>query len=441
MNDSQYDRLPPHNIEAEQSLLTCLCLAPKIHDEVRGTITRDAFFQTDHQIIWDVLVSMIQIGRSIDVLTLASELDKRQLLEEIGGRDYLRKILDALPSAAHWQHYAAIVHEKYVLRKMISAANDSIRRAYAPHVDAEEILRDSITDLVSVANDSSSIQVHHVGDLAQESYERLESDDPPLMSMGYAALDDRVGGIAPGENIIVAGRPSMGKSLFARDVCRRLAKRGIPVALVSLEESRQKIAQNLNAAECDIVNGKLRRKQLDTAEWKMLAEGLPRFSKMPFWVVDRAFTLDAIRSSVAVLVARHGVKLIALDYLQRVQAPGRTRFDQVTAVSLGISRMLKEMNISGIILAQLNRELLSRESKRPTIGDLRESGQIEQDADGILLLHREDYYHTSEEGYDPTHEAELIVAKWRDDARGGVVKLRSQLPFQRFDDIQPEFTI
>lgn len=436
----QFDRLPPHSLESERCALASMMIDPQAVAVVSAIVGAKDFYTTDHQIIFETLMKLDDAGKPTHDIQITFEaLKSSGMLEEVGGSEYIGRLYQELPSASHAQHYATIVREKSILRQIIATANQMLRVAYDKiNRPADELVMESVSKLSTIIAGKSSSKIYDLAELAQDAYDDLGATESPLISLGYSDLDTIVGGVGPGEMIIVAARPSMGKSTLGRGILWRCAKRGTACGMISLEESRQKIARNILAAECSVENQRLRKKQLSDQDWRELSSGLVRMGGKPAFIADRAFRMNAIRSIAGQMVSQHGVKLIIVDYLQKINADGKDRYEKVTNASLGLSELFKDLNIGGVVMAQLNREAPHRDDKRPTMTDLKESGQIEQDADGIIFLHREDYYHLDDGNYTPSQEAELIIAKWRDGVRGKIVKLRSELKFQRFDDLIPE---
>lgn len=434
-----FDRLPPSSIEAERCLLASMMLDRGVIPDALAAIGRDDFYQSDHQIIFDALAGLYAADAQIDALVVREELIRRGLFEECGGMAYLAKILDSVPSSAHAPQYAGIVRQKSIWRGLIAAANDALRDGYAAQdEDAAEAVGRTMARLAKLMGTGKSLGYTSLADAVAAAYEQIGAGEVPLIPTGFRDLDAIVGGIAPGEMLVIGARPSMGKSTLGRQFAVRIARTGYPVGIISLEESIPKMARNLLSSEASVENQRLRRGELVEHDWRELAGGVARLSAMPVFMADRAFRPAAIRAVVSRWVERHGVRLVILDYLQRVQAGGKDRFEKVTNASLEISAMLKELGVAGVVMSQLKRET-DRRNTRPGMSDLRESGQIEQDADGIALLHREDYYRAT----DPARAsepmdgvAELIIAKWRDAARGKTVKLKSNLRYQRFEDFE-----
>jgi replicative DNA helicase len=433
---NQFDRLPPCSIDAEKCMLASMMLDKEMLGQIMLIVGRDALYQADHQIIFDVLAALYRDGIEIDSVTVREALLKRQLLQEVGGAAYLGEILGSMPSAAHGVHYAKIVREKYLLRQYISLSNEILRDAHGPSEGSAEELGQSIaTKLAKIISNQKSSTGHRLFDVAQMVYDQLEQDETERVSLGIRTLDEAGLSIGLGEMMILAARPSMGKSLLAKQIALQVSLTH-PVILLSTEERRDKIARNAFSNLASIDNHRIRdgRKALHAEDWQALTNALAEIAKRNLIIVDDAFHIRRICSIVPALVAKHGAKMVIIDHMHRIKADEKTPYERVTSISLSLSTLMKECGVAGIVMAQLNREAPKREDKRPTITDLRESGSIEQDADAIVFLHREDYYHIDDKNYIPNQEAELIVAKFRDGIRGNVFKLKSNLKFQRFDD-------
>jgi replicative DNA helicase len=439
------DKLPPHSIEAEMCALASLMLAgddQALIADIRALVAPASFFQPDHETIVQAMYDVLDAGRKIDAVILREELLRRDLLEDVGGVSYLARLLASVPNAANGKHYAQIVREKFLLRRAATIGLKLYRDVHeaAEHDRACELIDEGLTELAKLNASAAASEITTIASAVQDAYLSLEKGDSPLIKLGIGPIDDDLGGIARGETVVIGARPSMGKSTLMRQIAYSAAKMGTPVGIISLEESPAKISRNLLSAVASVENSRLRLGQVQPGEWQSLAEGTAAISDLPIYVASRAFTLPAIRSVAAMMVARYGIKILIVDYLQKVKADGANRYEQVTNASAGITQLVKELNVAGVLLAQLNRALTGRTDKRPTMSDLRESGQIEQDADAILFLHREDYYRsTGEAEGDADGVAELIKSKYRDGCRGGTIYLKSNLRYQRFDapDVKP----
>lgn len=438
MDQENYDKLPPCDVDAEASLLGSLMIEPTMMDQVQASIAPDSFFQADHQIIFRVMADLWKTRRTgMDAVTLRAEMAKRGVLEEVGGSGYLANILNTVPHAANGLHYAEIVRDTAVLRRLIQEANRTLRTCYgARHGDAGEIVQrhlSAVTDIVRAGDKGNTVKIDSlVMDVATD----LESPDNPVVMTGLTALDEVTGGVSFGEQIIIGARPSIGKSTFCRQLAMKFASAGIPVGFVSLEESQRKIGRNLISAVAQIENRKVRnRSELTLEDRRQINNSLNRFQNLPLYINDRVRRLDDIRAQAAVMKARHGIKVLIIDHLALVNAPGQTEYERVSGASRGISELIKDLNVVGFVASQLSRALGQRDNKRATMTDLRSSGEIEQNADQIWFLHREDYYHDNDKDYVPCRQLEVNVAKNRDSTRGGVITMRSELQYQRFTEM------
>jgi replicative DNA helicase len=435
------DPLPPHDLDAERALLGSMMLCGDekgLLNEMRCGLGPDSFYLPEHGLLFEAIGALADANHPIDAVSVRAELSKHGKLIDAGGSEMVGEVLNAVPTAVHGGHYARIVRQMAGLRDLIHSANKTIRRAYGTSDGDDpvgETAQMAIQDLLRIEGRGKATAIHSTESLVHEVYDLIEAGGVPTVRTGIRDLDELTGGIGCGEMWILAGRPSMGKSTLGKQIAVNAARAGVPVGLISLEEHRHKVGRNLLAAEAGVDNHLIRKARLTECDWPRLAEGVARLAKLPLYVCDSAATLSDICSVAATMVARHGCKLLVVDYLQRVAGgQGRTRYEQVTDVSIRIAGLLKRLNVAGLVLAQLRRIGDRGEAPRPRMDDLRDSGQVEQDADAILLLHREDYYHRGDHGYVPTHRAELILAKNRDGSRERDVVLRTDLAHQRFLD-------
>src|SRR5256714_1134755 len=437
---SQFDRLPPSSIEAERCLIASMMLDKEMIGNVVQIIDREAFYQADHQILWDILVKLYEQNRPVDAVILRDELMKRQLLEEVGGVAYLGQILSAVPSAAHGSHYATIVREKSLLRQLISASNDVLRDAYAPHEKADLVLDKAEKRIFDIAQKKVSGAISSLGDIAMEVYEMLEEKGRRGIETGFFELDDMLNGLQNGEMIIIAARPSMGKTAIAMNIIEHVAANSkLPCAVFSLEMSKQQLAQRLMCSRAQIDAQKVRKGLLQREEFHHLAMTVNELAKAPIWVDDSpGLTILELRAKARRLKLQHDIKLIMIDYMQLMDNPGpESRQQQISEISRGIKAVARELNIPVIALSQLNRQSEGRDGHRPRMSDLRESGSIEQDADVIMLLHREDYYRMSEPDFVPDNIAEVIIAKQRNGPTG-TIKLTFLTKATRFENLSTQ---
>jgi replicative DNA helicase len=433
----QFDRLPPHSIEAEMCLLASMMLDKEIVGDAVQIVDRESFYQADHQIIYDALVKLYEQNRPIDAVIVREELIKRQLLDEVGGIAYLAAILNSVPSSAHGKHYAGIVREKALLRQLIGASNEILRDAYAPHEEANLVLDKAEKRIFEIAQKKVGAQVVPMESVLHEVFEMIENRGQRGVETGFIELDEMTNGLQNGEMIIVAARPSMGKTAVAMNIIEHIsADLRLPTAVFSLEMSKQQLAQRMLCSRGQIDAHKLRKGMLQSHEYAHLANVVGELAKAPIWVDDTpGLTILDLRAKARRLKMQHDIKAIMIDYMQLMDNPGvESRQQQISEISRGIKAVARELSVPVICLSQLNRASEGRDGHRPRMSDLRESGSIEQDADVIMLLHREDYYRMSEPDFQPDNIAEVIIAKQRNGPTG-TVKLTFISKTTRFENL------
>jgi replicative DNA helicase len=423
---SPFDRLPPHSIEAEQGLLGSLLrmdFAGSIDKarlaKVRQIIRGDSFFQADHQIVFDELMRQLDAGDFTNASTLAEGLKGRQLLEEVGGYAYLTQIIDYVPHSVGAEAYAKIIRQKSMLRGVISLANDAIRSAYGP-TDGEEAAESMAMELSSkaarLATAGKATAVYSLGDVAQEVYESLEAGTSSRIPTGLGMLDQLIGGLRIGGKVIIGAKPGMGKSLLLKQIGLNLSRRGVKFGIISVEESRHKIAENAISNASGVPNNRIAygNGKLTNEDWQSLTNGVGSLIDLPFKIIDSARTISSITAAARLLQAEYGCEVIACDHLHIIDGEtNEHREREIAKISAELKWTWKDLNVAGIECAQLNR---GGGKDRPTLASLRDSGSLEQDADVVILLHREDYYRASGEQED--HVVELIVLKNKDGAPG-----------------------
>jgi len=415
----QFDRLPPHSLEAERALLGSLL---KIDGDaatvakIRQMITADSFFQADHSIIYTEVLRLLDAGKVVDGTTLAEALKSRQLLEEVGGYAYLGEILTSVPHGVGALDYAGIIREKSLLRGLITIGNDMLRRAYGPlDGDAPDAMAMQFSARAAkLATTGKAHEVHRLADVAMEVFESRESGTVRRIPTGLESLDRIVGGLRVGGKTIVAARPGMGKSLLLKQIGLNLARRGVKFGVVSVEESRHKIAENALSNVSGVINNRIAFAKLSQDEWSELARGLGQLDGSTFYIVDSARRLTNIIAAAQILRAEYGCEVIGVDHVHIVD--GETdehREREISKISAELKWTWKDLGVAGIECAQLNR---GSGRDRPTLASLRDSGSLEQDADTVILLHREDYFRPP--GQPEDHIVEAIIAKNKDGATG-----------------------
>ncbi len=424
-------------------LLGSILLEPQVLGDIALAIKDGKeFYKPANGAIYDAMVELYDKNASLDIVQLNQALADRDTVDAVGGADYLVELASGVPSAANATHYARLVREKAMVRKLIEEAGEILQRAYESRDDAAAILDFAEHRIFSVAERYEHSEVETLGRLVQEVVAKLQASDGRRVTgvlAGFADLDEVTGGFQQGDFIIIAGRPSMGKTALALNIVENMAVRGEPVGVFSLEMSRHQLVERLLAARSGLELHRLRRMMLGKEHYSRLFAACGDLQDAPIYVDDMpSSTLLQIRARARRMVAKHDVKAIFVDYIQLITVGQRVESRQleVSEISRGLKGLARELNLPVIAMSQLNRAAEQREGHRPRLSDLRESGSLEQDADLVALLHREDYYHQGEDDYDLTRTAELIVAKQRNGPTG-TVRLTWIDQSTRFKDYSP----
>lgn len=436
-NLREYKDLPPHDLGAERAVIGSIIQVPDLIAKVRLVLAVADFFSLDHQQVFGAMLTLADDGKPAgDLPLIRAELLKRGKWEEIGGAAAFSDIAACGYEAHAIDHYAKLVRAHSLRRESQTIAREMVARAadLAEHPDA--LIDEIATRLANLRTRGRSGEYVTFDTALAQEWQNILDGGAKLIPTGLDELDQLVGGIGMGENVILAARPSMGKSALAKQLARNIARAGYPVGIISLEESPGKIIRNALASESEVDNRRIRSaKTLTPQEWNSLEAARDRLADehLPIYITHRSRTIDHIAAVVRLWQAKHSIACVVVDHLGLVRTDGKTPYERASMASLEVSQLVKDCGLAGITLAQLNRAVTGRDDKRPSMADLRDAGRIEEDADAVLLLHREDYYHLADSDYTPTHTAELIIGKWRDATRGAVVKLISNLPAQRFD--------
>jgi len=441
-------RSMPESLAAEAAVLGSMILDPECIGDVIEIVKQDSFYRTEHQYIFDALIALFEKHRShgIDAVLLRDELEKRKQLEEVGGVEYIAKILDSVPSSANVAYYAGIIKDKSLLREIIQATTEILNDAYDESGEPNEKLDEAERRIFAVTDKKVTSNVVGLKDLLTRAYELIEKREGSYITgleTGYYELDDLTCGLQNGEMIIIAGRPSMGKTSLALNIAEHIGLMGkIPVAIFSLEMGRQQLAERFLCSASEIDAQLVRKGMLSTEYYQKLVETCGTFSEAPIYIDDTAaLTPLELRAKARRLKSRYHIRCIIVDYLQLMHLGTKrveSRQQEITTISRYIKALARELNIPVVVLSQLNRSPEGREGHRPKMSDLRESGSIEQDADVVMLLHREAYYHKSEADWeennpDKINTAELIIAKQRNGPTG-IVRLVFREKITRFEN-------
>ena len=437
-------RLPPHSLEAEQSVLGALLLDNDAADKIGDVVAATDFYSEAHRLIFEHVVRLISAAQPADAVTLAESLSSAGRLEQIGGLAYLGALVSGVPTAANIRHYAQIVRDRSVLRQLASTAAEIAESAYQPMGrNASQLLDEAETKVMHIAEAGARgrKQYAKVGDLLvgvveriEELYSREHPTDVTGLATGFTDLDKMTAGLQAGDLVIVAGRPSMGKTALAINIGEHVAladKR--PVAIFSMEMGANQLALRLIASVGRLDSTNLRTGKLQADDWTRLSNALGRLNDAPILIDETpALTVMELRSRARRIARAHApLGLVIVDYLQLMQASsqGENRATEISEISRSLKALAKELAVPVIALSQLNRSLEQRPNKRPVMSDLRESGAIEQDADVILFIYRDEVYNedTPDKGV-----AEIIVAKQRNGPIG-TVRLTFLGEFTRFE--------
>ena len=437
-------RVPPQSVEAEACVLGSMILHAPCIDIVVQVTQPEHFYRPAHQLVYRALVDMRQSGKPIDLVLLREELKLRNQLDAVGGVEYLVALAEGVPSAANAQYYAQIVRDKAMLRELIVAGTEMVQEAFDTRDAAGEVLDRAENRVFQIASQHIGDEAVTLNSLLQKTFETLQEHDGRLitgLASGYHPLDELTSGFQPGEVVIMAARPSMGKTSILLNMAENMAVVDkVPVVIFSMEMSKEQLAQRLLAAHSRYDLRQMRRGMMSAEDWTRLQLAAGDLEQAPIFIDDSPMlTILQLRAKARRLKAAYDIKCVFVDYLQLMTYAGRadSRQEQITEISQGIKALARELRIPVVCAAQLNRGPTDRPTHRPRMSDLRESGSIEQDADVVALLHCEDYYHQGEEGYTPTDVTELIVAKQRNGPMG-VVRLRFISNYTRFEVASPE---
>ncbi len=421
-------RLPPQHIESEQALLGAILLRTDSLYEISDTLKSESFYAEKHRIIYDAMLDLHKKHEPIDLLTLAARLEERAQIDSIGGRAYLAELAGMVPSSANAKYYAETVHKKHVLRNLIHAADIISELGYKEELMLEEILDQAESKIYSVTNISSGKGIQNIKDALIEAWARIEKiheehDGLRGVPTGFPSLDKTLSGLQKSDLIILAARPSVGKTTLALDIARRAAvDHNIPVGIFSLEMSSQQLIDRMLAAESSVDAWKLRTGKLSKDhEFAYLREGLDRLSRAPIFINDQAgINIMNMRSAVRRMKSEHNLGLVIVDYLQLMTPVHSTdsMVQQVTEISRSLKGLAKDLDVPVLALSQLSRAVEAR-GGRPRLSDLRDSGSIEQDADVVIFIHREDKANKDHVSEKP-NIAEIMIEKHRNGPTGMV---------------------
>ena len=443
-------RIPPQDIDAEKALLGSIMVRPVGIQDIMDIIRPESFYVEKHGMIYKEMLDLTNKGEPIDLVSLTTKLRERKIIDTIGGIDYLNELVTIVPASTNITHYADIVAKKSSLRGLISAGDDITELGYQEGQEIEEVLDQAEKKILEVTNNSGRIQKFVTArEILPETYETIQKladnkNELRGVPSGFKKLDDKLAGFQKSDSIILAARPSMGKTSLALDIARKAAlNHSVPVGIFSLEMSALSLMDRMLAAEANVDNWKMRTGNLREQDWLDLTDAMSRLQKAPILIDDQAGnSLLKMRSTARRMKMEHGLGLIIVDYLQLITTTKNfdSMVNQVTEISRGLKSLARELNVPVIALSQLSRAVEQRGGK-PRLSDLRDSGSIEQDADVVMFIHRE----KNENEAGRNEFAEILIEKHRNGATGSVELLfdGSKTSFMEvekrdFNDFAPE---
>jgi replicative DNA helicase len=419
-------RLPPQNLEAEASVLGCLLLDKDALIKIADLITADDFYDPKNQTVYQAIISLFEKNSAIDLLTMTNWLEEHKLMEKVGGSSYLTALVNAVPTAAHVVNYALIVRKKGSLRRLIQTSNEINSIAYKEDGDIETILDEAEQKLFGVSQKHLKQNFIPITSILQETFERIDQlhkDKGALrgLSTGFLDLDQKLGGLQKSDLIILAARPSMGKTAMALDIVRSVAvDLKVPVGIFSLEMSKDQLVDRLLSSQAEVDLWKIRTGHLTDEDFEKIGQAMGVLSEAPIFIDDSpGSNIMELRTKARRLQSEHGVGLIVVDYLQLMEGRNTdNRVQEVSEISRSLKILARELQVPVLALSQLSRQLENRPDKVPQLSDLRESGSIEQDADVVMFIYREDMY----KGKDSRRPniAEIHIKKHRNGPTGQV---------------------
>ena len=453
------ETLPPQNIEAEEAVLGAILKQPSVLNKVVEMLKPESFYMPAHRSIYEAIKSLFDSNENIDIISVSETLNYSSKLESVGGRAYINDLLANTVTTANVKYYAKIIQESAIKRSLINAGSEIVASGYEKQTTVDEALDSAERLIFDIASKKSTSDLVHVKDIVLDTYQKIEYNYEHKGELNGAPtqfydLDTMLNGLHKSDLIIIAARPAMGKTAFALNIAQNVAIQAkIPVAIFSLEMSKEQLMQRLMCSEAEVDTQRLITGNMQTKDWEKLADAMNKFSQAPIYIDDTSgCTITDLRAKCRRLKMREpNLGLIVIDYLQLMEGSGKEdRFQQISSISRGLKVLARELNVPVIALSQLSRAVEQRPNKRPMLSDLRESGAIEQDADIVMFIYRDDYYKNQENNGDnedgapesnapksTTGESEIIVAKHRH-GPVGTVKLLFQGNITKFKNPIPK---
>lgn len=439
--DPWLQKVPPHNVDAEQSILSAVLIDNQTLPEVLEVLTAADFYREAHGKIFTAMVELFEKSEPVDLVTLANALKKQEQLEAVGGAAYLAELVDTVPMAANAMHYARIVREKAILRRLIERMAAITVRCFQDREAVEDVLDFAERSVFEISENKVKPSFHALKEILEDTYKAVEDayENKALItgvSTGFRDLDQKTSGFQPGDLIIIAGRPSMGKTALALNIARNATNEtGEPAAIFSLEMSKEQLSLRMLSSEARVNSSRMRDGFLSKSDLTKIHHAAGALYELPVFIDDTpAISALEIRAKARRMMMEKGLGIIVVDYLQLMKgrASAERRDLEISEISRSLKALAKELNVPVIALSQLNRRVEERTNKRPVLSDLRESGAIEQDADVIIFIYREKVYN---DDVEPARSllAELNIAKQRNGPTG-TVNLTFLEEFTRFEN-------
>jgi replicative DNA helicase len=419
-------RIPPHSMEAEQSVLGSMLLDSESVSAASGALKGEDFYSKAHKEIYEAMLDIYERGEPVDLVTLVEELRQRGTLEGVGGVTYISDLSMAVPSTANVKYYIRIVEEKSVLRRLIVASNEIIRESYEAQEELDIILDGAEKRIFEISQRQIKDYFESIKDILIDTYAKIEElsknkGNITGVPTGFSEFDQKTSGLHPSDLILVAARPSMGKTSFVLNIAQHVALyEKVPVAIFSLEMAKEQLVQRMLSAEANVELQKIRTGDLTDDDWLKLVKAAGPLSQAPIYIDDTAgISAMEIRSKARRLKMERGMGLLIIDYLQLMSGRGKTenRQQEISEISRSLKALARELRVPVIALSQLSRAPEARTQHRPMLSDLRESGAIEQDADVVAFIYRDEYYNPDTE---KKNIAEIIIAKQRNGPTGTI---------------------
>jgi len=442
-NPAEFERTPPQDVLAEQSVLGGMLLSKDAISEVVEILRERDFYRPAHELIYDAILDLYSRGEPADPVTVAAELTKRGDLTRAGGAPYLHTLISSVPTAANASYYAKIIRERAIMRRLVEAGTKIVQLGYTVEGEVDEAVNQAQAEVHAVTERRAAEDYIQLSELLPAAFDEIEKISSGVVGegikTGFKDLDALTHGFHPGNMIVLAARPAVGKSTLGLDIARYASiHKGDTSVIFSLEMSRSEITMRMLSAEARVPLNNIRSGSLSDDEWARMARRMGEISEAPLFIDDSPnLSLMEIRAKARRLKQRHNLKLIVIDYLQLMTSGKRVenRQQEVSEFSRQLKLLAKELNVPVVAISQLNRSPEQRSDKKPMLSDLRESGSIEQDADVVILLHRDDLYDQQAR----SGEADLIVAKHRNGPTR-TITVSAQLHFARFTDMAPTYS-